>query len=344
MLRELAGTYELFIKTEIPASYFSAAGLTLHHLPEPLDRPCVQSNFTEVDSAASFHQLHGFYQQADRKLEAEVRWLKSENIGLVVSDIAPLALKAAAEAGIPGILVANFTWHDIYSHFPEAPRYQSLLNRLAEEYRLATLHCLPQLHLPPHPETPAREVGLLSLKGTPVRERLRETLPPRLRDRTWIFIYTGQYDASVMQWEALGKMEDYLFLSRDALDPRLLPPNVVTLDETWDFADLIASSALVVTKGGYSTLATAFHHGLPVLCGARPDFREFEAVRACLEERGTGMVLEPNQFLAGDWEPAIKKALKMTVKDKIKLNGEREIRQAIDHLFGTASIPTQGAP
>ena len=43
-------------------------------------------------------------------------------------------LRAAQEAGIPSVAVANFTWHDIYSEYAETDTDAALLRQMAAEY------------------------------------------------------------------------------------------------------------------------------------------------------------------------------------------------------------------
>lgn len=58
--------------------------------------------------------LEDYYNTAvtrrDEILEAEVQWLRSNHIDLVVSDVVPIVCTAAATAGIPAVCVSNFSW------------------------------------------------------------------------------------------------------------------------------------------------------------------------------------------------------------------------------------------
>lgn len=46
----------------------------------------------------------------DEMLQAEIQWLQSNHIDLVVSDVVPIVCTAAATAGIPAVCVSNFSW------------------------------------------------------------------------------------------------------------------------------------------------------------------------------------------------------------------------------------------
>lgn len=110
-------------------------------------------------------------------------------------------------------------------------------------------------------------------------------------------------------------------------------PNLGVLDERFPFPDLMASSDLVITKAGYSTLATAFSHDKPVVTCERPGFKEFEAVQAFLSDHDIGKILASKPFYSLDWQDSIKKALKLTVKGKIETHGERDIKRIVDDLL-----------
>ena len=96
------------------------------------------------------------------------------------------------------------------------------------------------------------------------------------------------------------------------------------LDESFSYHDLIASSDITLTKGGYSALATTFANHNPVVTCERKDFFEFEAIQEYLLSREIGVLIKDKEFYSGKWQESIKEALKLTVKDKVSLNGEIE--------------------
>jgi hypothetical protein len=76
-----------------------------------LDAGAKQLDPFTVDVRGSLEQ----YQQTavvnrESMLEAEVQWLQSNHVDLVVSDVVPIVCAAAAAAGIPAVCVSNFSW------------------------------------------------------------------------------------------------------------------------------------------------------------------------------------------------------------------------------------------
>ena len=75
-----------------------------------------QSNAFTVDMAASLELYHDTaVEHREELLEAEVAWLTTANVHVVVSDTVALACAAAHAAQLPCAVVTNFSWDFIYS-------------------------------------------------------------------------------------------------------------------------------------------------------------------------------------------------------------------------------------
>ncbi len=240
-----------------------------------------------------------------------------------------MPLKAASQLKLPSILIGNFTWHDIYSHLPQTKNQSILIQSLAEEYSHANVQILPQCHLDNKIIEHKREVGFLTNTGKNIRNRLEHHLGINSENKTLVFIYLGEHGTQSVTWENLESIKDCQFLTRDPIDH----PAVTTIDEAFTYQDLIASSDIILTKGGYSTLSTAFANHKPVITCERNDFYEFEAIREYLQKREIGILINDRQFYQGDWQEHIKEALKLTVKNKVPLNGEIEISEIIRQML-----------
>jgi len=263
------------------------------------------------------------------QLKEEEKWLTDNKIDLVISDVASLPMKAAGNLKVPAILIGNFTWHDIYSHFPEANNETHLIQSLAEEYSHTTLQILPQCHLNNKIIHHKKEVGFIANNGNNIRADLISFLGKTAENKTLVFIYLGEHGTRTVNWENLRDNKDCLFLTRDPIKH----PAIHFLDENFSYHDLIASSDIILTKGGYSTLATAFANHKPVVTCERNDFYEFEAVREYLQNRQIGIIVKSAPFYQGNWQEPIKEALKLTVKNKVPLNGEIEIAEIVQQML-----------
>ena len=275
--------------------------------------------------------MEEFYAESNARMTNEMLWMEENNIDLILSDIASLPLKAGKLLGIPRLLIANFTWHDIYRHLAGANDRRNLLDQIRDEYASANLQILPQCHHTNDVVTDQQEVGFFAMKGQDKRQELGEFLQTPLDDKTLVFIYLGEIGESPLHWKNLEAMEDCLFISRDPLPHNI--NNLHILDERFRYPDLIASSDVVCTKAGYSTLATAFAHDKPVISCARENFFEFEAMKEFMQKNEVGIIMESGKFYACQWREYIKKAQKLTVKGKVKLQGELEVLEIIKQLL-----------
>ena len=330
VLKRLVADFNVHIKSQIQESLYTK------HLKtnaccwtQPVDTGCRHSASLVVEPEETFKCFEKFQNQSN--VEAEKKWLKENQIALVISDVASMPIKAAHDVGIPSILIGNFTWHDIYSHLPGAEEHQQLLQALEEEYRCAGIHILPQCHLPPLQVEKSKEVGFLAEQGQSIREDLEEYLDLSFAGKTLVFIYLGELGTSSVLWENLSQYKDCLFLTRDPIEQSVTGLHI--LDDRFAFPDLIASADVICTKGGYSTLGLAFANHKPVITCERHDFYEFKAIRKYLLETQTGVIITDDNFYQGNWQSAIKIALNLTVKDKVPLNGEIEILKTVHQML-----------
>ncbi len=296
---------------------------------QPIDVGCKHANSLTVEAEETFKSFKTF--QKNSKIEAEKSWLIENQVDLVLSDIASMPLKAAHSLSIPTILIGNFTWHDIYSYLPGAKEQKHLLQDLKEEYACADLQILPQCHFTQSLAKNSREVGFIAKKGQNIRKDLELYLDILFSNKTLVFIYLGQYGTQSVLWENLSRHKNCLYLTRDHI--KQVIPNLKFLDNRFEFPDLMASVDLISTKGGYSTLGSAFSSQKPVITCERKDFYEFKAIREYLQKTQTGVILDDEDFYQGNWQPAIKTALNLTVKDKVPLNGEIEILESIYQML-----------
>ena len=302
-------------------------------IPQQADVGCIQKNFIHIDCKKTLQQLDLFYKDQSGRLSDETRWLEENKIDLVLSDVPSYPLKAAKALAIPRLVMSNFTWHDIYSAFPEANEWKKVLDILQNEYSTATLQILPQCHIQSNVIANQETVGFIGLKGKNIRKDLERLHPDRIEGKTLIYIYFGQFDSSSIQWENLENMTDCAFITLDALAFASPPKNVIVLGETFHHPDLIASADVVCTKAGYSTLATAFIHGKPVISCDREGFCEVEAMKDFMTRNQVGLVIDSAKFYAGDWYDSTQPARRLTVAGKVRLNGETEVFQKINALL-----------
>lgn len=81
-----------------------------------IDPVIVQPLAYRVDRRKSIEVLRSFLLKKDHKVSDESQWLKSIGADCVLSDAAFLGCLSAHEAGIPSVLITNFSFDSVYSY------------------------------------------------------------------------------------------------------------------------------------------------------------------------------------------------------------------------------------
>ena len=72
---------------------------------------------TATDGPATLELAARVHAEAMARVDEEARWLRDERVAALLCDAPAVPLVAARRAGIPGLLLANFTWADIYAPY-----------------------------------------------------------------------------------------------------------------------------------------------------------------------------------------------------------------------------------
>lgn len=296
LARHLA--FDLTLITTAPAWLFAEAlalPYTLH--VEAMDIGLIQKSALAEDLPATLDALEEFASQADERAERIAGLL--EGCHLVLCDIAPLGIAAARRAGIPSVLIENFTWDWIYAGYldrwPQLRRHIEFFEALfiQADHRIQT--------------RPVCRPAACDLVADPVVRPLRR--PERLRQH--LFLESGQHLVLL----TMGGIGDAV-----ALQPLLQRPELVFVlpgesreneftanlrflgrEASWYHPDLVAAANLVVGKLGYSTVAEAYQAGTPYAYVSRADFRESPVLAAFVEHHLPALHIDPEEWRNGRW-------------------------------------------
>lgn len=287
-------------------------------------------NARGIDREASLRTYASITERNAARLDAEVEWLRSIGARCMVTDIASFPLKAASKAGIPGFLVANFTWVDIYEPYAaEFPRYLPILSDLRGEYRLAEQAFVTPPSLPMPYLHKVHNVGMIARKG---RNRRAELAASHGLDesRPLVLCYPGNY--SDFRWRGLGEMSDYVFLTfANVRGAR--PGNLITLEQgRFSHQDIVASVDAVVAKAGYGMVGESMCNGKPMLYTGREQFAEFPVLEKALKEWGGAIRIPQKEFRSGHWKDALERLLAMKPEAVKDCNGAREVAEALARI------------
>ena len=87
--------------------------------PAETDTGVAQIDSLHIDESATARRAAVFHEDFDARAEAEAEVLRQMRATVVVADIPPLACAAADRAGVPSVVIGNFTWDWIYAAYPQ---------------------------------------------------------------------------------------------------------------------------------------------------------------------------------------------------------------------------------
>eukprot|EP00249_Psilotum_nudum_P019822 c27434_g1_i1 orf=150-3173(+) len=319
----VTGAPEFVFKCSIPSP-------KLHVRKVLLDCGAVQLDALTVDRLAS---LEKYVQTAvlprESILDTEVQWLHSINANLVVSDIVPVACRAAAEAGIPSVCVTNFSWDFIYAEYVMAAghHHRSIVWQIAEDYS----HALFLIRLPGYCPMPAFrdviDVPLVVRQVCRNREQVRIGLGIGQNEKLLLFNFGGQDASWLLKEEYLPAGWKCLVCAAPA--GQKFPSNFICLDRDAYTPDLIAASNCMLGKIGYGTASEALAFNVPFVFVRRDYFNEEPFLRNMLEHHHCGVEMIRRDFLTGRWSPYLERALKIKPSYDGAVNGGEVVAHII---------------
>lgn len=301
----------------------------------------VQATPLVEDPAATITRLEASPWSSPAAVDDVAEQLSSLGCALVVADISPLGLRAAARAGLPSVLVANFTWDWIYERLPEAPEALVSLGReMADDFAAAGLRidaepCCAStpgaVAVPPVARAPrSRRTAVRRRLGIPDHAPLVLASMGGIRFRYGKLDHLG--DAPDGAWVVVpGGAESVLRRGRLVLLP---------FHSRYYHPDLVGAADVVIGKLGYSTVAEASRAGTAMAYVARPGFPESAVLARFVERHLNARELDSGAFESGDWLPTVVTLLERGRRPPAANDGAAAAATAIEarfpEVFGSA--------
>ena len=290
-----------------------------------------------TDGPATIARAIEAHRAALGRLDDDVALLRDVGYGAVFSDAPSTPLVAARRAGIPGYLLANFTWPDIYEEHarPLGREAMRLVSQLRGECAQATAIFRAEPALPMAGMAPLIEVGMVVTPGRDRRAELRDRLGLASGDRL-VYFYVGRYGQDGFGWDRIGRLGDrgLHFVGFHPAPEPLGNFHVVPADG-WTGADLAASADVAVAKAGYGTVCEAIVAGTPLIYPPRTGFAEHDALERALDAWGGGVRVDPDDFRAFRLEAAIDRALMLRPGAlPFPTDGARRVARHLSQIFG----------
>lgn len=286
ILREIHGVADISVFSNVPEWFWG--DLTVRHVQYRADVGCVQRETLVIDESATRVAYQQFENEKPSRFAEFSRQHSVSPFDLIVTDIAPEPLEFASLLGIRSVLIANFTWLEIYAGMASM---HSTLPTIKEQYVLADAIYIPSFQTGMTWATNARVVGAVAERGKCIRHHLN----PDSKYGRMVYVDAGRWGAPI-GWQNAVNFEDTLFI-RIGATLEGLPNNVLQLDfGAVRHADLVTSVDLVVSKPGYGIVTECLANNTPWACIEREGFAEDAVLIQAAQETMTEFIVAHDQL------------------------------------------------
>jgi hypothetical protein len=329
-MHELNPSIRFEIFTTIPQWFFEQSipgTFTYHRLLT--DIGIVQETPLREDLPETFLKLDNFLPYDQSQITNLSREINNLRCRLIICDISPMGIAVAQKAGIPSVLVENFTWDWVYDNYVStdfpAARFIDYLRKIynCADYRIQA-----------EPVCSYQDADLCTV---PISRTVRTT-SMQVRQRMGIpggakivLITMGGIPERYMFLDSLTHQSDTYFIIPGGSQTVQLVDNLVLLPRHSDFfhPDLINTCDAVVGKLGYSTLAEIDHAGVPYGYIPRSTFKESEILEIFVKKEMNGRAISESQFQEGSWVSFLPEILALPEIKRSNTNGAEEAAQFI---------------
>jgi len=307
---------------------------------QSLDEPFGYHEVMTDIGLAQYDALHEDVAETVRRLEAFVPFrpalvdplaqqVTALGCTLLVCDVAPLGIAVAHAAGLRSVLIENFTWDWIYAGYAaDEPRLLPYIDALA------TVFASADITIQTEPVCRLRTNDLLTKPVSRVPRLPRAEVRSRLGIST-----TTTAPIVLITMGGLSATGEHSFLDLLEAHPEttfIIPgasailqhkTNVLLLpnQSSWYHPDLLNAADAVVGKTGYSTVAEAYHAGLPYGYVSRPKFRESAVMDAYIQTHMRGIAFSEDEFRSGTWLDRLPELLALDRIQRNEPNGADQV-------------------
>lgn len=253
------------------------------------DTGIVQIDSLHLDEQASVERALAFMTTFEARVAAEAGALRELDASLVVADIPPLGVAAAARAAVPTVAMGNFTWDWAYAAYSGTTR---LVDAIARAYAQADL----ALRLPMWGGFGAfsRVVDLPFIARHATREpaATREALGVPAGARLVLPSFGGhgldrlRRDCSLPGWHVLFDVDEQKLYAAG-----------------FRYEDMVHAADAVVTKPGYGIIAECLATATALLYTSRGHFIEYDVLVAAMPRFLRTAYIDPDDLFGGRWHP-----------------------------------------
>ncbi len=259
------------ICTRVPEWFFaeSLSNCSYHEIPFAVR--LVQTTAMEEDLDATAAELNEFLPFSKEVLGRTAAAI--QDCDAVLTDVTLLGIAVARKLGVPVFFVENFTWDWIFNRYTEAPpqlrEHAAYLRDIRES---ANYH----IRMDPFCEAFPADLVTHPIAREPRRTRQETRLELGVGDEPLVLVSMGGVRGSYPFLKELRAHRQISFMVPGAAAAYRRDDNLILTPQNSGFyhPDLMQAADAVICKAGYSTLAEAFHAGIPVGYMLRQRFPE----------------------------------------------------------------------
>ena len=343
----------IVVRTSAPRWLFDrTARVPITLIAGECDTGVVQIDSLRLDEAATIQRADEFYRTLDEPCASRKPCSSTRTTrGSSISDAPPLACAAAAAAGIPSVVLTNFTWDWIYegyaAHLAGAP---GLLPAIRAAYRQADAAWRLPMHGGFATFDTIVDVPFIARHARHPRDEVRRALGLPL-DRPLVLSSFGGYGVSGFDVTALDCLDTYgvVLTHRDASDEvmamlrrastRSAKPDLYGIGLHYE--DLVAASDVVATKPGYGIIAECIANDTAVLYTSRGHFVEYDVLwwPRCRDTARCGFIDHEDLF-AGRWRSALDASSSRAIR-ALRTTAPRHPRDDQSATDESTGLPTE---
>jgi len=328
---DAAVDFEIF--TKVPSWFFEdSLSCPFNYHSVMTDIGLVQRTPLEADIPATVRHLNRFLPFDRGMVEQLAKSVRNRNCGLIVCDIAPLGIAVAREAGIPSVLIENFTWDWLYEEYAGyAKGIEQHIGYLREIFNSV------DFHIQTEPVCHRKNNDLITrpISRKP-RKSAHETRKKRgfTEDDKVVLITMGGIPDHAPFIECLNGQSNVGFIipGGSEHDERRGNVSLSPMRSDCFHPDLVRASDAVIGKVGYSTLAEIYHAGVPFGYIRRAHFRESDILVSFIKNEMHGLPIHEKTYYTGEWVtyllPQLLELPKIHRRDG---NGARVVAEFIYH-------------
>ena len=327
-MHKLNPSIKFHIFTTTPEWFFeqSISGIFSYH-SLLTDIGIVQETPLREDLPETLRKLNNFLPYDQSHIMSLSKEINKTECSLIICDISPMGIEVARKAGIPSVLVENFTWDWVYENYMSTDfPVGKFVDYLREIYNCVDYHiqtepvCYYQnVDLSTVPIS--REVRDVSLQ---IRQEL--SIPEGVKV---VLITMGGIPEKYLFLEQLTHQSEIYFIIPGGSQTMRLVDNLVLLPRHSGFfhPDIVNACDAVIGKLGYSTLAEVYHAGVPYGYIPRSNFKESDILEEFVKNQMSGCAISESQFHEGSWVSFLPEIFMLPRSNQNGKNGAVDVAQ-----------------